>query len=114
MSLAPGSTFTGTGQTKVTAGAGQAPNFINNGVGFMNDGSIAINTSTPGATVQYDGGIAQSAAGAFHGTTTPAGTDVYAAGVRVSALGQIVYEVAVATSYSNGNGVTANGRFATN
>lgn len=80
----------------------------------MNDGSVAIDTNAPAGAIVYDGGIAQSPAGAFYGTVTPAATDVWQAGVRVSNLGQIVYEVAVAVEIDNGNGVTANGRFATN
>ena len=112
MSVAPGMTFNGSGQVNATTGAGTVPNFINQGVGFMANGNLALDTAAPAGTL-FDNGIAQSAAGAFYATVTPAGTDVFAAGVRVSTLGQIVVEVAVPTSFSNGNPVTANGRLGT-
>ena len=113
MSLAPGSTVVGTGQLSVTSGAGTVPNFFNQGIGFMNNGSVAIDTNAVAGTA-FDGGVRQSAAGAFYGTLTPAGTDGVIAGVPVSASGQLVFEVAVATQFSSGNGLTVNARLATN
>jgi hypothetical protein len=101
------------GRVFATVGAGQAPDFINEGIGFMNDGSIAINTDAPGATVQYDSGIALSPAGAIYGTTAQAATDVWVdGGIRVSAIGQLIYEQAAAVDYNNGNPLTAAGNFA--
>jgi hypothetical protein len=111
--LAPGAILSATGNLPITAGAGQVPNYINQGVGFMNNGSVAIDTNVPAAAATFNGGIAQSAAGALHGTVAPAGTDGTIAGIRVSALGQVVYEAAAAVLFSSGNGITSNGRLAT-
>lgn len=111
--LVPGMTFV-SGRVFITAGAGQSPDFINEGIGFMNDGSVAVNTDAPGATVQFDGGIALSPAGAVYGTTSQNATDVWVnGGIRVSAAGQLVYESAAAVDYNNGNPLTAAGNFAT-
>lgn len=108
--LAPGSVFS-SGRVDITAGAGQTPDYFNQGVGFMDDGSLAIDTNAPAGSI-FRAGIRQSAAGAFYGTTSVNGTDVWVGGIRVSASGQIVYESAAPTSFQNGNPVTSNGRFA--
>jgi hypothetical protein len=78
----------------------------------MNNGSLALDTNAPAATPGFDQGIAQNASGAYHATVTPNATDVWIAGVRVSALGQLVIENAAQTGFSNGNPITANGRLA--
>ncbi len=109
--LVPGLLFS-LGRVAITAGAGQVPDFINQGVGFMNDGSLAVDTDAPSSPA-FDGGIAVSSAGAVHGTTTTAGTDVYIQGLRVSAVGQLVYEAADPAGYTNGNPFTTAGSFST-
>ncbi len=109
--LTPGLVFS-SGRVDITVGAGQAPDVMNQGLGFMNDGSLAVNTSAPSGT-NYMAGLRLSAAGAVYGTTSTAGSDVWIGGVRVSASGQLVYEAAAATAYNNGNPLTSNGRFAT-
>lgn len=109
--LAPGMTITN-GQVSVTAGAATEPDFFNQGVGFMSDGSLAINTDPPSGDI-YRNGIRQSTAGAFYGTTSEDPSDEFVGGLRISAAGQLVYEAAAAASYINGNPLTANGRFAT-
>lgn len=108
--LAPGMTIT-SGQIVTTAGAGQVPDFYNQGVGFMNDGSLALDTDTPDGTT-YRNGIRQNADGAFYVTTDTDPSDVWIGGLRVSAIGQLVGEVGVATGYSNGNPVATGGGLA--
>lgn len=108
--LAPGSVF-GSGKIGITAAAAQAPDFFNEGVGFMNNGGLAVDTGAPAGSL-YRAGVRQNAAGAFYGTTSTAGTDIWVGGLLLSILGQIVYEDAASTFYSNGNPLTANGRLA--
>jgi hypothetical protein len=109
--LAPGATFNATQQVTVTAGAGTIPALINQGIGFMANGSIAIDTDAP-AGARYDAGILVSPAGALYGTVTPNATDVVVNGLLVTQTGALVYEVAAAALVVNGNGITANGRLA--
>lgn len=79
----------------------------------MTGGNLAIDTNAPaGAT--YEKGFRISAAGALYGTTVQAGTDSWVEGIRVSAIGQIVYESANAAGFASGNPVTAAGNFAVN
>lgn len=109
--LAPGAVFT-SGRLDITAGAGQVPDRIVQGIGRMNDGSIAVDTDAPTGSY-YCGGFRVSAAGALYGTTSTNAADVWNQGVRVSSAGQVVYEAAAATAYQNGNPQTSNGRLAT-
>ena len=104
--------FNGSGQVQTTQGAGQAADFISGGVGFMNNGRLAMDTNAPAAAPNFDQGIALNATGAVHVTTTSTGSDLWIAGIRVSTLGQIVIQNAAASTFSNGNPVTAAGRFA--
>lgn len=106
--IVPGSVFT-SGRLDITAGAGQTPNFFNQGFGFMNDGSLAVDTNVPTGSF-FTKGLRQSAAGALYGTTSSSSNDLYLEGVRISPSGQIVYESAAATGYSSRNPVTANSR----
>lgn len=108
--FAPGMKFT-SGRVDTTIGAGTAADFINEGIGFMNNGDLAIDTDAPSGS-NFKGGIRLNSTGAVYGTTSTAGTDVYVEGLRVSSSGQLVYESAAATSYFNGNPYTSNGRFA--
>jgi len=109
--LAPGSSFS-SGRVDITAGAAQAATRYNQGVGFLADGSIAVDTNAVAGNI-WRNGIRQSANGAFYGTTSAAGTDVFVSGIRVSITGQLVFEAAAQTGFSNGNPRTSNGRFAT-
>lgn len=111
--IAPGMVFGAGDRVAATIGAGTVPDFFNQGVGFKTGGNLAFDTNAP-ASPGYDGGVAQSAAGAFHSTTVQSGTDVFISGLRVSALGQLVIESANAVTYVNGNPVTAAGNFAVN
>lgn len=111
--LVPGLTFGAGSRVAATIGAGTTPNFFSQGVGFMTGGNLAIDTSAPAGS-SYRGGIRMSSAGAVYGTTSVSGTDIWFGGLRISALGQLVYEAAAATNYANGNPITANGRLAVN
>jgi hypothetical protein len=104
-------TINGAGRVVVTIGLGVVPDFIDQGFGFKNDGSVCIETGAPGV-VSPDGGLALAPNGAIYGTTAQAGTDVWLAGVRVSSVGLLVYEQAVPASFDNGNPKTAAGNFA--
>jgi hypothetical protein len=107
--LVPGVVFT-SGRVDITAGAGQTPDFINQGFGFMNDGSLAVDTNAPADGAFYKG-FHMSDSGAVFGTTTRGVTDVYHEGIRRSTGGQIVYESAAASAYSSRNPVTSNNAF---
>lgn len=104
MALAPGMKFDGSGRIVTTSGAGQVADFINQGAGFMNDGSLAIDTNAPAATPTFINGFAVNASGAMHGKTGTLGTDIFMEGVRISVLGQVVYGTTVAVAFNNGNG----------
>lgn len=108
--FAPGSVFS-SGRVDITASAGNVPSFLNQGVGFEADGSLCVDTDAPSGD-NYKAGIRLSSAGAVYGTTSTAGSDVWVEGIRVSALGQLIYEAAAATAFQNGNPQTSNGRFA--
>lgn len=110
MALSPALTISG-GRVSITAGAAQAPNFISAGSGFMNNGSLALDTNAV-AGVAADNGFAQNASGAYYGTLTVAASDDYQGGVRRSSAGAIVYVVGAATQYGNGNPQGANGELA--
>lgn len=109
--LALGMTINSNGRVTATIGAATDPDFFNEGVGFMSNGELAIDTDAPSGSI-YREGIRQSALGAFYGTTSTAGTDVWIGGLRVSVDGVLVYELANGTQYVNGNPLTANGVFA--
>lgn len=108
--LVPGVTFS-SGRVDITAGAAQAPDHINQGFGFMVDGSLAVDTDAPTGDFYYKG-FRMSAAGAVYGTTTRAAEDVYHEGIRRSTVGLLVYESAAAVAYSSRNPVTSNNAFA--
>lgn len=107
--LVPGVVFT-SGRVDITAGAAQTPDFFNQGFGFMNDGSLAVDTDAPSGSV-YVKGFRMSSNGALYGTTSRNADDVYAEGIRRATSGAIVYESAAATGYSSRNPVTSNNAF---
>lgn len=108
--LAPGMSFSSS-RVNTTIGAGTAADFINQGVGFMNNGDLAIDTDTPTGT-NWKAGIRLNSTGAIYGTTSTAGTDVFVEGLRVSEDGAVVYESAATSFFNNGNPYTSNGRLA--
>lgn len=111
MSLVPGLTITN-GRVDVTVAAGSDPDFFNQGVGFLSNGTLAIDSDAPTGS-NYRAGIRQNANGAFFGTTSTAGTDIYVGGLRVSAAGQLVYAVAANQEFVNGNPIRTTGALAT-
>lgn len=111
--LVPGLTFGAGARVAATIGAATAPNFQNQGFGFMTGGNLAIDTNAPAGGIFYKG-FALSVAGALYGTTVQAGTDAWIEGIRVSSIGQIVYQSADAVNFASGNPVTATGSFAVN
>ena len=111
--LVPGLTFTAAGRTNATIGAGTTANSIQQGFGFMANGNLAIDTNAPSGS-NFTKGFAQNASGAVFGTTVQSATDSWVEGIRVTALGQIVYESADPVSFANGNPITAAGNFSVN
>lgn len=108
--IAPGAVFS-SGRVTITVGAGQTPDRIVQGIGRMNDGSLAVDSNAPTGS-NYCGGFRMSAAGAIYGTTSTAGSDVWVQGVRTSSAGQLIYQNAAAVTFQNGNPQTASGLFA--
>jgi len=111
--IVPGLTFTAAGRTKATIGAGTVPNYISQGFGFNTGDLLSIDTNAPAGTT-YEKGFRISAAGALYGTTVQSASDSWVEGVRVTALGQVVYESANPTNFSSGNPITAAGNFSVN
>lgn len=111
--LVPGMTFTAAGRTNATIGATTVATSQNQGgFGFIG-ANLAIDTDAPAGST-FVKGFRLNASGALYGTTAQAATDSWVEGIRVSALGQIVYESADPTSFASGNPVTAAGNFAVN
>ena len=112
--LVPG-VIINSGRILVAAGAGQTPNFLNQGVGFMTNGPVAIDTNAPAGNA-YLAGIRRSAAGAIYGTTAldSSGPDVFLHGLRLSRVGVLVCADSAPNNYQNGNPQTANGALAVN
>lgn len=111
--LAPGAVISPAGRLFATIGAATLPDFFNEGIGYMNNGSVAMDSNVPVST-RFAGGFGYNLAGALFVTTVPSGTDVWVSGLRVSTLGQIIVESADAVSFSNGNGITAAGNLSVN
>ena len=108
----PGVLFS-SGRVDITSGNGQAADFRGpGGFGFMNDGTLAVDTAAPSGS-RFIKGFLVNSSGAVFGTTTPNASDTWIEGVRVSSAGAIVFEAAAATGYASGNPVTSNGRFGT-
>jgi hypothetical protein len=106
-------TFGAGGRVAATIGAATTADFYSGGFGFKTGGNLAIDTNAPAGNI-FEKGLRLSAAGALYGTTVQAGTDAWIEGIRVSSLGQIVYESANAANFASGNPVTAAGNFAVN
>ncbi len=108
--LVPEMTFTAAGRTNATVGATTvATSQVQGGFGFIG-ANLAIDTDAPaGAT--FVKGFRLNASGALYGTNTPAATDQWVEGIRVSNIGQIVYESADPVIFASGNPITAAGNF---
>jgi hypothetical protein len=112
--LAPGATLSTAGRLFATIGAGTAPAFFNQGIGFMANGSVAFDTNAPPANPVFNDGWAINASGALCATLTQLGTDTYVDGLRTSILGQLVIESNDAVTFNSGNGITAAGNLSVN
>lgn len=110
--LVPGLTFGAGGRVAATVGATTVATSINQGFGFIG-ANLAIDTDAPAGN-SFNKEFRLNASGAVYGTTSQAGTDTWNEGIRLSALGQIVYESADAVVFTSGNPVTAAGNFAVN
>lgn len=107
--LAPGMTFVD-GRLLATIGTGIVPDFFNNGVGFMNNGSVAIDDAVPAGDF-YFAGYRRNASGAFYGVDFLIDNFVgtYQQGIPLSVTGQIIYNLlADMDVYVNGNPVRDN------
>ena len=104
--LVPGIPTTA-GAFRATAGAATPVAFINQGFGFTAAGVLAIDTDAPTGSIYYKGFRMNPATGAVYGTTSTSGSDAYLEGIRVTTLGQIVYEAAAPVAFASGNPVTA-------
>lgn len=110
--LAPGMLFDANGRVITTVGVGLVAQFISQGIGFMNDGSLALDINPAPVPISFCKGIAQNASGAcFASGNAPATTDVFVEGIDVSILGQIMTGPANPTSFTNGNPITGVGKF---
>lgn len=112
--LVPGLTFT-SGRVEITAGAGIVPNFFNQGLGFMNDGSLAVDTDVPTGSV-YRAGFRISPNGAIYGVDEAASTPSHSIqGLLVEASGRLIYDSVMAIDvYTSGNPVDTDGVLAVN
>ena len=111
--LVPGMTFVAGGRVNATIGATTVATSQNQGgFGFIGP-NLAIDTDAPAGTI-FVKGFRLNASGALYGTTVQAAGDSWVEGIRISALGQIVYESADAVTFTSGNPVTAAGNFSVN
>lgn len=112
--LAPGSVLSAAGRLFATIGANTLPDFFNEGVGYMNNGSVAMDSAANSPV--YAGGLAYNLAGALLVTLTQDVSDTFVNGLRISGIsnGALVVESADAVSFSNGNGITAAGNLSVN
>lgn len=107
--IAPGMTIVNN-RVLATIATGIVPDFFNNGVGFMNNGSVAIDDAVPAGDF-YFAGYRRNASGAFYGVDFLIDNFVgtYQQGIPLSATGQIIYNLLVdADVYVNGNPVRDN------
>lgn len=110
--LVPGLSFGAGSRVAATIGAATVATSINQGFGFIG-ANLAIDTDAPAGT-SFNKGFRLNASGALYGKTGQLADDAWIEGIRVSALGQIVYESADAVNFASGNPVTAAGNFAVN
>jgi len=109
--IAPGVVCRVDGTYPVTVGLNQVADRINEGLGLMNNGSLAIDTAAPSGSL-YDRGMRQNSSGALFGTTTVSGSDIFIEGVRFTSGGVLVYQLATPDTFVNGNPIKTNGALA--
>jgi hypothetical protein len=107
--LAPGMTISGD-KVLATIAPDIVPDFFNNGVGFMNNGSVAIDDAVPAGDF-YFAGYRRNGSGAFYGVDFLIDNFVgnYNQGIPLSVSGQIIYNLlSTHDVYVNGNPVRNN------
>lgn len=110
--IAPGMTFFADGRANTTTGAALVADFVNEGVGFMNDGSVAFDSDPPVGD-HWKEGTRLNDSGAIYITGVTDPSDVYLSGLRHTTIGQLIIEAGVApTDFVNGNPITPAGLFA--
>ncbi len=106
--FAPGTTFSAAGRVNATVGAATAADFVNEGVGFMNNGNVAMDSDPPSGN-SYKEGTRLNATGAVFVTVSTDPSDIWLSGLRHSTSGQLVIESADPTFWNNGDPLTAAG-----
>jgi hypothetical protein len=104
--LVPGVLFTAAGRVRITSSIGQVADFINQGFGFMNDGTLAVDAGPPAGTI-YCKGFRLNASGAVYGTGAALTTDVYHEGLRRGIGGDLGVESSDPVVFTSGNPMTA-------
>lgn len=103
--LVPGLSFSAAGRVQITTGSGIVPNFFNQGFGFMNDGSLAIDGGVPTGNF-YTSGFRQTATGALYGIDL---VNLYIEGIPIGTDGVIGIQELDPVAFSNGMPLTVNG-----
>src|SRR5690606_41788128 len=89
--LVPGLTFVD-GRVSVTLDDDIVPDYINQGFGFMDDGSLAVDTAAPTGNF-YTAGFRQSESGALCGVDEQASTPSHSIqGLNVEGDGSLIYD----------------------
>jgi hypothetical protein len=104
--LVPGVLFTAAGRVRITTSIGQVADFINQGFGFMNDGTLAVDAGPPAGEI-YCKGFRLNASGAVYGTGAALATDVFQEGLRRGIGGDIAVESSDPVGFTSGNPITA-------
>lgn len=106
-------TYTAGGRVNATIGATTVATSQNQG-GFGRIGqNLAIDTDAPAGTT-FVKGVRLNSTGAVYGTTVLSASDSWVEGIRVSVLGQVVYESADPITFSSRNPITTAGNLAVN
>lgn len=110
--LTPALTIVG-GRVLITVGAAIASQMYSQGIGFLNNGRLPIDSAAPAGNI-WNAGMRLNSSGCPYGTTAVNATDVYLGGLRFTTQGQLVYADAASTGFSNGTPITATGAMAGN
>lgn len=108
--LVPGLTFLPDGRMDVAAGLGQAPDFINQGFGFMNNGALALDTG-PMSGNFYVRGFRISPLGALYAIDEAISVPShFIDGLLVEASGRLIFDLLLGVDhFVNGNPVSVTG-----
>lgn len=114
--LMPGAVRDSAGRVQTTTGAGGSAGVVaNSGIMVSTAGRVLCDSTAPAASAVFDAGVAQNAAnGSLHVVGAAAGSDYFANGFRISALGQLVVAVeGTPVFFANGDGFLADGSLCT-